>query len=242
MIVYGSSLSPFVRKVMVFAAEKGLEVRLKGGGFGQGGEEFAETSPFGKIPGFRDPGADGGRDFTLSDSSAIVAYLEAKHPAPPLIPADPIGRARATWWNEFADTMLFAAAQPIFFNRFVLPRAMGREGDEAAAARAEREMLPPVLEYLERTAPEAGGFLMGEGLTLADLAVVSPFVNLMHVGIYPGPDMPPPAGLRPATSPAEAGEEFRRWPRINAWVDSMLARPSFAAAMEKDRRLIGRLG
>ena len=29
MIVYGSSLSPFVRKVLAFAAEKGIEVELK---------------------------------------------------------------------------------------------------------------------------------------------------------------------------------------------------------------------
>jgi glutathione S-transferase len=30
MILYGSSLSPFVRKVLAFAAEKGIEVELKG--------------------------------------------------------------------------------------------------------------------------------------------------------------------------------------------------------------------
>jgi glutathione S-transferase len=34
MIVYGSSLSPFVRKVMAFAAEKGIEIELKPGGLG----------------------------------------------------------------------------------------------------------------------------------------------------------------------------------------------------------------
>ena len=34
MIVYGSSLSPFVRKVLAFGAEKGIELELKPTGLG----------------------------------------------------------------------------------------------------------------------------------------------------------------------------------------------------------------
>ena len=74
MIVYGSTISPFVRKVMAFGAEKGLTLTLERAGLGQGGPHFAEASPFGKIPGFRDPGADNGQDFCISDSTAICAY------------------------------------------------------------------------------------------------------------------------------------------------------------------------
>ena len=62
MIVYGSSLSPFVRKVLVICAEKGIEVENPG--FGPGvppTPEFQEASPFGKIPALRDG------DYTLAD-------------------------------------------------------------------------------------------------------------------------------------------------------------------------------
>lgn len=45
MIVYGSTLSPFVRKVIAFSREKGLELELKPTGLGDGGPEFAEVSP-----------------------------------------------------------------------------------------------------------------------------------------------------------------------------------------------------
>ena len=214
MIVYGSSLSPFVRKVMVFAAEKGLAPDLTAGGFGSGGDDFAEASPFGKMPALRDPGADAGKDFCISDSTAIVTYIEAKHPAPALIPADPVARARTIWFEEFADTILTAAGAPIFFNRMVLPQALGQPGDEAAAHRAETEALPPVLDYLERTVPDRG-FLVGDGLTLADIAVASPFVNLAHVGVA-----------------------IDRWPRIAAYVASIHARPSYAAMIERDRAAI----
>ena len=75
MIVYGSSLSPFVRKVLAFAAEKGIEIELKPTGLGDKDPDFIEASPFGKMPGLRDG------DFAISDSSAIVAYMEAVSPS-----------------------------------------------------------------------------------------------------------------------------------------------------------------
>ena len=84
MIVYGSSLSPYVRKVIAFAAEKGIEIELKppGDAPGQPSPDFLAASPLRKMPALKD-GA-----FTLADSSAIIHYFEAKHPQPPLIPLD----------------------------------------------------------------------------------------------------------------------------------------------------------
>jgi glutathione S-transferase len=76
MIVYGSSFSPFVRKLLAVAAEKQMEVENKPVNPNTDDPEFRQTSPFGKIPGFRDG------DFAISDSSAIVAYLEAVKPEP----------------------------------------------------------------------------------------------------------------------------------------------------------------
>lgn len=216
MIVYGSTFSPFVRKVMAFVAEKGLSAELKPAGMGGGGAEFDEASPFRKMPAFRDPGADGGRDFTISDSTAIVTYLEARHPEPNLIPLDPIARARTIWYEEFADTVFHKPNSAIFFNRFVAPRVMKRAGDEAAAAAAERDELPPMLDYLERVAP-ASGFLVEDRITLADIAVASPFVNLSHVGVE---------------------VDGTRWPRATAYLDTILARPSFAGMIENERRMV----
>lgn len=220
MIVYGATLSPFVRKVMVFLAEKGLTADLVPSGMGRGGPDFMEASPFGKMPGFRDPGADRGSDFAISDSTAIVTYLEAKYPDPDLIPADPIARARTIWWEEFADTILMKAGGAIFFNRMVLPKFLKKPGDEAAAANAEANELPPILDYLERMAPE-GGYLVEDRVTLADIAVASPFVNLAHVGV--------------AIDPA-------RWPKAAAYVAGILARPSFAPIVAAETATIATLG
>ena len=83
MILYGSSLSPFVRKVLAYAGEKEIELELQPTGFPNHSPEYLEASPFRKMPAFRDG------DFTLADSSAIIHYLEAKFPEPALIPSEP---------------------------------------------------------------------------------------------------------------------------------------------------------
>lgn len=43
----------------------------------------------------------------ITDSTAIAAYLEAKHPQPALFPADPRQRAMAALWEDWADESLF---------------------------------------------------------------------------------------------------------------------------------------
>ena len=212
MIVYGSSMSPFVRKVLVFAAEKGLELEHRPLGLGSDDPEFREASPFGKIPAFRDG------DFTLADSSAIVAYLEALKPDPALIPAEPKARGLTIWYEEFADTILMTCGAKMFFNRIVAPRFLKRPGDSAAADKAEQEELPPILDYLERVAPE-NGFLVEGRITLADIAVASPLANLGYMGI----------GLDP-----------ERHPRATAWIDGILARPSFAGWIARERAFLER--
>src|SRR3982751_777579 len=111
MIVFGSSLSPYVRKVLACAAEKGVEVDLQPTGFPNHSADFVGASPFRKMPAMRDG------DFTLADSSAIIHYLEAKRPDPPLIPADPQLRGKTIWYDEFADTILVSCGAKIFFNR-----------------------------------------------------------------------------------------------------------------------------
>ena len=210
MIVYGSSLSPFVRKVLAFGQEKGIELELKAMGLGADDAEFVEASPFRKMPGLRDG------DFAICDSSAIVTYLEAVKPEPNLIPTDPKGRARAVWFDEFADTILFDCGRKMFFNRIVAPRFLKREGDLAAADAAEKNELPPILDYLERTIP-GSGFLVEDRLTLADIAVASPFVNFRHLGVGIGDR-----------------------PKLRSYVDAMLSRPSFSQWAERETAFLAR--
>lgn len=213
MILYGSSLSPFVRKVLACAGEKGIELDVQPTGFPNPTEEFLAASPFRKMPALRDG------DYTLADSSAIVHYLEARQPSPALIPTDPQQRGRTIWFDEFADTVLVSCGAKIFFNLIVAPRFLGLPGDPEAARQAELNDLPPILAYLERTVPNDDGYLVGDSLTLADIAVASPFANFRHTATRVCPET---------------------YPRTVAYVDRILARPSFAIWIDRESELLAK--
>jgi len=210
MILYGSSISPFVRKTLAYISEKRIGLDVKAVAPGDKDPGFREASPFGKIPGFRDG------DFAISDSTAIITYLEAKFPSPPLLPADATSRARTIWYEEFADTILAACMGKMFFNRVTAPRLLGRQGDLAAADKAQAEELPPLLDYIEEVIP-ASGHLVDDRLTLADLAVASPFVNFAHMG----------GTVDAATHP-----------RTAAFVEAILSRPSFAPIIAQEKAFL----
>ena len=210
--IFGGSLSPFARKVLVVAIEKGVAFEVKPIAPGSTDPDFVKASPFGKIPALKDG------DFLISDSTAIITYLEAIQPEPNLIPTEPRARARTIWFDEYADTILFACGGKMFFNRVVAPKFLGLPGDQEMADKAECEELPPLLDYLERVIPDSG-FLVEDRLTLADISVASPFANLQH--------------LKVAIDPA-------RNPKLSRYVEAILGRPSFKPWIERETAFLER--
>ena len=211
MKIYGSSFSPYARKVIAYCIEAGIDHELVSIGLGSPDPGFQAASPLGKMPAMEDDG------FTLADSSAIIHYLEARH-QPGLIPQDPQGLGKAVWWDEVADAELFGALQPAFFNRIVLPLFQRREGDMAAADRAMAGPVPKILDWLEAHMPEGDGWLLGERLTLADIAIASPLVNLRH-----------------------AGGTLDAHPRIAAFAERLHVRPCFAASIAWEERALAKI-
>ena len=211
MQIFGFPLSPFVRKVLVFAAEKGVEVDNVLFHPSQPPEDFLIASPFRKIPAMKDG------DFTLADSTAIVTYIEARHPSPALLPADPQARARAIWFEEFADTIMTPTGGKIVFNRLVGPTFLGLQGDEEAAKQGEKD-LEPILAYLDGVAP-ADGWLAGAEFSIGDIAVASTLRTLGYVGWEPKTEN------HPATA---------------AWYDRVRARPAWQAVAEREAAVLER--
>jgi glutathione S-transferase len=204
MILYGFPLSPFVRKVAVALTEKELAFDWIPSNPAQPTEEFKKASPFGKIPAF----ADG--DFLLADSTAIVAYLEAKYPDPAQIPTEPKACGRAVWFEEVADTVLIPAGAPIIVNRFLRPVIFGTEGDEAAALAAEEAILRP-LDYLESELGD-DGWLDGE-FSIGDIAVASTIKTLSYAGW---------------------SIDKTRHPKFAAWYGRVEARPAWQSVAERE--------
>lgn len=212
MQLYGSTISPFVRKVAVFAEEKGIALDLIPTAPGDNSPAFRAISPFGQIPAL----VDG--DFTLADSSAIVTYLEAKHPEPALIPADPQARGRTIWFDEVADTLVFGVGRTMLFNRVVGPLFRGGVGDAAAADAAERDQWPAILAYFDTEIGDRD-FLVGDALTLADIAIASAFASALH---------------------ACAAIDATVHPNLARYLEAMLARPAFATRVAGERAFVER--
>lgn len=209
MIIHGARPSPFVRKVIVYAAEKGIEVEVQPAGFGRGAEGYFKGSPFGKIPALEDG------DFLLCDSTAIITYMDALRPGTEMIPAEPKARARTIWYEEFGDTVVQPVGAKIFFNR-VVARALKAPQDMVAADKAEADEMPRLYDYIEGVLPDSG-WLVEDRFTLADLAAACPIINVAY---------------------CSDGLDAARWPRVAAWVDAVKARPSVAAALAEEAPIV----
>ena len=217
LLIYGMKGSPFVRKVQVLLAEKGVPYDFEMASPFPAPDWFAEISPAKRIPVLRDRsiGTEGAAG-TLPDSSVICAYLERKYPEPAMYPRGDFDCARALWFEEYADSELAMRVGLGLFRPMVMARMFGKEPDVETARKTVREQLPPLFDYLE-TSIAGRSCLVGDALGIADISVATQFVNFHHAG---------------------ARIDAARWPALAAWVDRMLARPSFADCIAAERRFI----
>jgi glutathione S-transferase len=210
------SLSPFVRKARVFLAEKGLEYTLEQVNIFPPPDWFREISPLVRIPVLKDEDAN----VTLPDSSIICAYLERKHAEPALYPSDNADYAKALWYEEYADSELASNIGMGMFRPMVVNKLMGKDSDRAKAEQTLNEKLPRYFAYLEK---EIGtkDFLVADRFSIADIALATQFANLHHTGYR-----------------ADAAA----YPNITRYVKGIHARPSFAACIAEENRIISKLG
>jgi glutathione S-transferase len=118
-------------------------------------------------------------DEVIGDSDHSVEWLEARHPVPALVPADPHRRAEVRAWELLATEVLAPAARLVMIGRFramnVQPLAdhfaVKYHWSEAEEARVDR-MLRTVLPDLAR-AVAAAPYLVGGAFTRADLTVAA---------------------------------------------------------------------
>jgi glutathione S-transferase len=217
LVVLGGSVSPFVRKVRVVLAEKGLDYEHEQVNPFAGPPGWRDISPLGKIPAFKDG------DRTLADSSVICAYLEKRFPTPALYPTDPYDYARALWFEEFMDGGVVPVVGPkVFFPLVLQPIFSGGQAPsaevEALAKKTFEEDAAPLFAYLEKELGDRDYFV-GNQLTIADIAVASIMVNPWLAGFAP---------------------ERKRFPKLRAFLDRMWSRPSFKKVIEGDLPVFGK--
>lgn len=210
--LHGVSLSPYVRKVRAALDLKGIEYELVNVMPGAMEPAFLAKSPLSKIPVWEEEG------FTLPDSSAICAYLERRVPSPSIYPGDPRRFATSLFWEEYGDTRLVESSNAVFFQRIVRKHVFREEPDEEIVRRCVEELLPRVLDQLE-TLFVGRDAANPDELSIGNLAIWSPFVNLEH---------------------ADFELDAARWPGLSGFLEKLSTQPVLRALVAEERTMLGR--
>lgn len=209
--IHGAPLSPFVRKVLLTLEYKGIEYENVPVFPGSDDPAFRAMSPLGKIPALEHEG------FTVSDSSIICRYLDRVFPDKPIYPSDPQLEARATWIEEYADTRLMDACGGLFFQRLMRPKFLKQPTDEDAVKDILDNQMPVAAGYVESIIPDSGGPLVGDGITIADIAITTCFCQAQY-GEF-----------------EVSGDEY---PKLRAYLDGALANDIVKARLANERQML----
>ena len=150
-------------------------VHLRRGGGEQLAPAYRALNPQGIIPTLEDNGQ------VLTQSLAIIEYLEERHPEPPLLPRDPADRAKVR-------SMALAVAcevHPIQNLRILnyLKDVLHHSEEEVNAwGRHWVTSGLTALEQMVRAVPQRGDFCFGNAPSLADLCLVPQLVNARRFG------------------------------------------------------------
>ncbi len=138
------------------------------------GEPFRGVNPLTQVPVLEVE--EGGHTLWLTQSMAIIEYLEERFPERPLLPSDREGRARARQLAEIVNSGI----QPL--QNLSLLQALDAAGASSAAVRDGA--IVRGLTALEAIAKEtAGRFLVRDGVTLADIYLMPQLGSAHRFGI-----------------------------------------------------------
>jgi glutathione S-transferase len=176
LVLCGLPISNYYNKVKLALLEKGIafeEEHLGMAGVGAKSEEALRDSPLGKIPFIRT--AEG----PLCESQAIVEYLEAGWPEPPLLPKEPYAAAKVRELITFVDLHLELVARELYPKAF-FGGSLG--ADDAARVKTLLTRNIAAFKRLARFDP----YVAGAQFTLADCAAWAslPVVAMATKAIY----------------------------------------------------------
>lgn len=158
--------------------------------------EYVARNPQGLVPALEIDGA------VLTQSLAIIEYLEERFPQPPLLPADLLERARVR-----AFALAIACDIHPVQNLRVLQMLRGHGLDQAAVDGWARAVIESGLAACARLIEDrTGPFCFGEAITLADVVLIPQLANARRFGAKTD------------------------YPRLEAIEANALAHPAFAAA------------
>ena len=169
MILHGYWRSGAAYRVRIALALKGLGYESQGHDLRTGAQKAADyltLNPQGMVPALQVDGA------VLTQSSAILEWLEETHPTPALLPSDPLGRARV----RAMAALIACDIHPL--NNLRVGKALRETfgADQAAIDAWAARWITPGFEALEAMVSDGGlgdgEWCFGDQPTLADACLI----------------------------------------------------------------------
>jgi RNA polymerase-associated protein len=177
MTLFSNAACPQSHRVRLVLAEKGIAVDVVEVGDGTFAEDLVELNPYGSVPTLVD------RELVLYNTQIIMEYLDDRYPHPPLMPVDPVERAR---------TKLYVYRMERDWYSLLDCFATGDQEKIAQARNIIRDGLTVIAPIFEQKP-----FFMSDELTLADYTLLP---LLWRLPLY---DIELPAAAKPVLKYAE---------------------------------------
>ena len=203
MLFYDSpNPAPNPRRVRIFAAEKGIELPLEEVSIPkreQKSAEFVAKNPRGQTPILE---LDDGT--VIAESVAIMRYLEAEHPEPPLFGTTSREIAEIEMWCRRVELILMLPVGAVWVHTHPFTAAL--PGRNAEWGEANRPRVEEAMRFFDQSL-DGRDYLAGSAFTAADILLLS----VIDFARFVGMEMP---------------EECSH---LKAWHERVSARPSAAA-------------
>ena len=163
MTLFSGADDVYSHQVRLVVAEKGINVEIVDVDPSNPPEDLIDLNPYNNVPTLVD------RDLGLYNAQVIMEYLDERFPHPPLMPVDPVTRAR----NRL---MLYRIGLDLY-----QPYQTISEGKDKAASKARKDlrdnlvMISPVFEHLP--------YFMSDEFSLVDCAVLPLLWRLPQLGV-----------------------------------------------------------
>lgn len=163
MTLYCRERCAYSHRTRLVLAEKDISVEVDIVYSEQPPEEIAELNPDGELPVLVD------RDVVLYRSFIIMEYLDERFPHPPLMPIDPVGRARARLLLDRINVDWYRTIAAL---------------DEQPKKRAADQLRKTLVDRITALAPLFDDeFLVGDALSLVDCTALPVLWRLPEYGV-----------------------------------------------------------
>lgn len=163
MTLFSSPTDPYCHRTRIVLAEKGITYEIANVGPDEVPEDLVDLNPYNSVPTLVD------RELVLYDAGVIIEYLDERFPHPPLMPVDPVSRAKSRLYLYRIDRDWYSQVGEL------------ESGDDKRAAKARKILRDSLAASAEVFA--AKPFFLSDEFSLVDCAILPLLWRLNYYGV-----------------------------------------------------------